>query len=253
MLVRYGIDSLLPARFVPARQPEPFDNPIVRREIARAQQMIEGQNVEIRRTLERYSAVVEPQRRRVMDHRQNLLHGRQTPTIWHRKPNRRAALVEAVGEASVRRGELAVTLLHTDRGGTDHLGRCADLREGIHLVRLGNQDPLTRFTAEAITAFDELEDGIDLAVLDALDAVRKRGDGLDLQAAGVSLKGPAATWTYLVNDDPFRDQIGQMLTGPVRTSVAILSAALLAPLVIAWALADRYLRKRPLRRSDPFR
>lgn len=188
VLVRYGIDSLLPAR-----QPEPFDNPIVRREIARAQRIIEGQNFEIRRTLERYSSVLEQQRQRVMGRRQDLLHGRQTPAIWRREPDRRAALVDAVGEEAVRRGELAVTLFHTDRAWSDHLGRCADLREGIHLVRLGNQDPLTRFTAEPITAFDELEDVLDLAVLDGLDAVRVRGDGLDLQVAGVSLKGPAAT------------------------------------------------------------
>ena len=251
LLVRYGIDTLVPARFVPARQPEPFDNPIVRREIARAQRIIEGQNFEIRRTLERYSLVVERQRRRVMGHRQDLLHGRRTPGIWGHEPERRAALVDAVGEAAVGRAELEVTLFHTDRAWSDHLGRCADLREGIHLVRLGNQDPLTRFSAEAVDAFEELEAGIDLAVLNTLDAVRVHGTTLDLEHTGI--KGPAATWTYLVNDDPFRDQIGQMLTGPGRNSIAILSAALLWPLLIAWALADRYVRERPRRRSDPYR
>ena len=56
-----------------------------------------------------------------------------------------------------------------------------------------------------------------------------------------------------MNDDPFREQIGQMLTGPGRNSIAILSAAILWPLLIAWALADRYVRERPRRRSDPYR
>ena len=36
--------------------------------------------------------------------------------------------------------------------------------------------------------------------------------GIDLSEAEV--KGPSSTWTYLVNDDPFQNQIGQMLTGP---------------------------------------
>ena len=35
---------------------------------------------------------------------------------------------------------------------------------------------------------------------------------LDLTAIG--MKGPSSTWTYLVNDDPFKNQIGAMLTGP---------------------------------------
>ena len=83
----------------------------------------------------------------------------------------------------------------------------------------------------------------------ALDAT----DGRRLDLTSVGIKGPASTWTYLVNDDPFRDQIGQMLTGPGRTSIAIYSAGLLMPLMIAWGLVDRYLRKRPRRRADPYR
>ena len=45
-----------PARYLPAPGPDPIDHPVVRREIARAQRIIEGQNFEIRRTLARYAA-----------------------------------------------------------------------------------------------------------------------------------------------------------------------------------------------------
>lgn len=63
LLMRYGIESLIPARFVPNRSDEPIDNPVVRREIARAQRIMEGQHFEIRRTLWRYVSVVEERRR----------------------------------------------------------------------------------------------------------------------------------------------------------------------------------------------
>lgn len=46
---------------------------------------------------------------------------------------------------------------------------------------------------------------LDAAVLDALDHAcnqrRLRGFGKSRH------QGPSSTWTYLVNDDPFRDQI----------------------------------------------
>ena len=42
----------------------------------------------------------------------------------------------------------------------------------IHLVRLGGQDPLTRFTSEAIAAFATIDEAIDEAVLAALATVR---------------------------------------------------------------------------------
>ena len=253
LLVRYGIRELIPPRVMPARRDEPIDHPIIRREIARAQRIVEGQNHEIRRTLSRYTEIVEEQRRRLLGRRQALLAGRAAPDVWREDPERARDLVAACGEEAVRRAEVAVTLHHLDQAWVEHLALCADLREGIHLVRLGQQDPLTRFTAEVVDAYERLEPGIDEAVRAALDAVRVVDGRLDLAPAGVAVKGPAATWTYLVNDDPFRDQIGQLLTGPGRGSIAIFSALWLMPLMITWGLVDRYLRRRPRRRADPYR
>ena len=124
-------------------------------------------------------------------------------------------------------------------------------RRGIHLVHLGQQDPLTRFTDEVVDLYDRMEVEIDDALRDELAAVRVDDARIDL--AGVGIKGPASTWTYVVNDNLFRDQIGRLLAGPGRTSVAIFAAVWLMPLMIAWGLVDRYLRKRPRRRADPYR
>ena len=75
LLVRYGIDALIAGRVVTGQRDEPLDHPVLRAEIARAQRIIEGQNVEIRKTLWRYASVIEGQRRHVMDARQAILHG----------------------------------------------------------------------------------------------------------------------------------------------------------------------------------
>jgi preprotein translocase subunit SecA len=250
LLVRYGIRSLIPPGLVPAARDEPDEpigHPIVRREIARAQRIIEGQNFEIRKTLWRYASVIEGQRQCIMERRQAVLHGRDVPDVWRDAPGR-GALVAAAGEEEVCRAERAVMLSQIDRAWRDHLSRCADLREGIHLVSLGGQDPLTRFTTEAIQAFRRMDDLIDDRVLEALDRVRVRDGRIDLEALGI--RGPSSTWTYLVNDDPFRNQIGVMLTGPGKKTLAIYSAVFFPPLLILWGLVDRFLRKRPGRRSD---
>ena len=251
LLVRYGIRDLIPARSMPARQDGPIHHPVIRREVARAQRIVEGQNHEIRRTLSRYSEIVEQQRRRLMDRRQALLHGSAAPELWCGVPGRHRALVEACGEEAARRAEVAVTLHHVDRAWAEHLARCADLREGIHLVQLGQQDPLARFTDEVVDLYDRMEAEMDDAVRGELDAVRVDGASVDLGRVGI--ESPASTWTYVVNDNPFRDQIGRLLAGPGRTSIAIFAAMWLMPLMIAWGLVDRYLRKRPRRRADPYR
>ena len=132
----------------------------------------------------------------------------------------------------------------------EHLSFVADLREGIHLVRLGGEDPLHRFTSEAIRAFAQIDDAIDAAVRAALDKVRAAGGALDLSDAG--LKAPTSTWTYLVNDDPFRNRMAAMLTGPGGVTLAIYSALMMMPLLIAWGLVETLFRRVTGRRADPY-
>jgi preprotein translocase subunit SecA len=251
LLVRYGIHNLIPARFLPEKADVPIESPVVRREVARAQRIIEGQNFEIRRTLARYAAVIEEQHRRLVERRCAILLGDNPPDVWERAPEHRAALVAAAGEPAVLDAERAVTLACIDRAWRDHLAQCADLREGIHLVRLGGQDPLTTFTSEAIRAFSQMDDAIDEAVLAALATVRVVGGDVDL--SGTGMKAPSSTWTYLVNDDPFRNRIGAMLTGPGGATLAIYSAVVVMPLLVLWGLVEKVMRRSARRRSDPFR
>ena len=242
LLVRYGVRGLIAGRFVVAEGDEPIDNDTLAREIARAQRIIEGQNVEIRKTLWKYSNVIEEQRRLMMERRQAILYGREVPNVWRRMPEKRGALAAAVGEDALVRAERVVTLHEIDRCWRDHLSFIADVREGIHLVSLGGQDPLTQFTRAVTVAFHRLEETIDGGVLEALDRIRAGGNGLDLSE--LQLKGPSSTWTYLVNDDPFRNQIGRLLTGPGKVTFAIGAALAAMPLMILWGLVDRLKRRR---------
>jgi preprotein translocase subunit SecA len=251
LLVRYGIQGLLAGRFSTETRDEPIDHPVVLAEVARAQRIVEGQNFEIRKTLWRYAFVLEEQRRRVMERRQSILDGREEPDVWSQHPERRSALVAAVGEEAVLQAERAVMLHHIDRAWCDHLALAADLREGIHLVSLGGLDPLKRFTTDITMAFHRLEGTVDDAVLQALDLVNVSGGRIELSA--IDIKGPTSTWTYLVNDDPFRNQIGMQLTGPGKATFAIGAALFAMPLLIFWGLVDRVFRKRSGRRADPFK
>ena len=61
----------------------------------------------------------------------------------------------------------------------------------------------------------------------------------DVDLAGLGVTAPSATWTYLINDDPFRDQLAMVLTGPGKTTMSI-GAALFAPFFFfLWLLVER--------------
>ena len=113
-------------------------------------------------------------------------------------------------------------------------------------MALGGLDPLTRYTTDLNRSFGQIEDTIDAAVLEELDGIRLENGRIALSET--ILKGPSSTWTYLVNDDPFRNQIGMMLTGPGKTTFAIGAALMSMPLLIFWGIVDRLFGKRPARR-----
>jgi preprotein translocase subunit SecA len=217
LLVRYGIRSLIPEAVLPAPQDSPVDNAVIRREVARAQRIVEGQDLEIRRTLRRYATPVEEQRVPLHARRQAVLAGPAGP-------------------------QRDLTLFHLDRAWRDHLAFVADVRDGIHLVRLGGGDPLTRFRVRIGEAYRELLDELDRAIEEDVRNLAT-GDGVPR----LPVKGPSSTWTYLVNDDPFRDQLGSQLTGPGRATFAVGAAVFATPLLILLGIADKYFKKRPRR------
>ena len=241
LLVRYGIRRLIPPQHAPAAREAPIDHPVVRREIARAQRIIEGQNAEIRHTLARYAGVVEDQYAMVVERRAALLSGEERPAIWASAPEARARLVAVVGGDAADAAERAVTRAHLDRLWREHLAFCADLREGIHLVRLGGQDPLQQFIHEARAAFARFDEALDAAVLASLPQVEMGKGGLAVR--GLDLKGPSATWTYLVNDDPFRDQVSLSLLGTGARGVAIYAAVVMPALFLLWTVVERFARR----------
>lgn len=97
LLVRYGVRGLIPARYMPQRSDAPIEIPVVRREVARTQRIVAGQNLEIRRTLGRYADVVERQYCQLIERRRAILVGEDVPNIWKRAPEPRGSFVAAVG------------------------------------------------------------------------------------------------------------------------------------------------------------
>jgi preprotein translocase subunit SecA len=98
-------------------------------------------------------------------------------------------------------------LYHLDRGWADHLAELADIREGIHLRALGTgalgggRDPLGDFQVEAVKLFTSLLDRVQEDAAETFRTASITEAGVDLDDAG--LKRPTATWTYVVQDNPF--------------------------------------------------
>jgi len=155
-------------------------------------------------TQDGYASLVEEQRKAVHGRRQAWLLDRLLKSLLaERAKERYAELLPAVGEELLQQVEQQITLCQIDRCWAEYLVRIVDIRENIHLMVLANQDPLDEFHKMVGREFAELNSRIDDEIVKAFLPAKITRDGIDLESEG--LRGPASTWTYLINDNPFGD------------------------------------------------
>jgi preprotein translocase subunit SecA len=184
--------------------------------VAHAQRVAEGVSLEIHRNTWRYNKLIEIQRRIVLEQRDRVLRtDAALRALARRCPDRFAALSAVARDEVLVDAARQITLWHLDRGWADHLGYLADLREGIHLRALARGlNPLDEFHKEAVRVFSGLLKAVEERSVEGFETVPVTADGADLSAAG--LKRPTATWTYLVQDNPFGTDIDRALRSVAR-------------------------------------
>jgi preprotein translocase subunit SecA len=169
LLVRYGIE-----------------NPKIRHDAESIQRLVEGQNLDIRRFLTQYEAVIEGQRQRIQERRQAILTS-DAPEL-----------------------ERMVALTTIDDLWADHLAAISELRSGVHWYSYGGRDPLHEYLTRVDTLYRELEDGLANEIAARLE---------EAQAKGLDPTERGATWTYLTTDRPFGDGTERVLRGLIRKVV----------------------------------
>ncbi len=177
-----------------------------------AQRAAEGVNVEIHKNTFRYNKMTDDQRAIVLDHRDRVLRTDAGLSALARAcPDRHREFAASVPPDVLSLAARQIVLYHLDRCWADHLTALADVREGIHLRALGRGDPLAEFHKESIKLFDRFFDQVGKDSAATFDSLTITADGFDLEAVG--LKRPTATWTYVVQENPFGSDMDRAIRG----------------------------------------
>jgi preprotein translocase subunit SecA len=155
-------------------------------DIENVQRIAEGQNLEIRRFLQKYESAIEGQRQKIQQRRQAILTG-ETPC---------ASELERL-----------VSLGAIEDLWADYLATITDLREGVQWLSWGGRDPLHEYLTSVHSLFTQLEEQIDEEIAQRLG---------EAEAAGLDPSQRGATWTYLTTDQPFGTATERIMRGLVR-------------------------------------
>ncbi|MEV0597157.1 accessory Sec system translocase SecA2 [Nonomuraea cavernae] len=174
--------------------------------VGHAQRIAEGVHLQIHRNTWRYTRLLEHQRELILEWRDKVLHSDAAArALAEKDPERWESMPADTREETARQ----IVLHAIDRCWTEHLAFLTDLREGIHLRALGRMSPIDEFHREAVAEYKSLLGEVERRSLESFEAPEP------------DLKRPTATWTYLVQDNPFGtewDRILKRVSSPARKS-----------------------------------
>jgi len=242
LFVKYHLNDLIPKKFFSENNAIAFDHPIVTKEIDRIQRIIEGQHCEIKKTLCRYSILVEQQRAIIHRQRRAMLLTEESGRFFEEHATQQySRLNDSIGEKELKELCSSVYISHLDNHWSGYCEETNDLRDGIHLRRWGKQDPLFEFQKIIIAMFETFLDRIEKDALEEFARLAASGDISAIRAART--KVPGATWTYLVNDDPLEDKFALAFANDIGFSAW---AGLLWPLTALYF----FMRKTKQRHAE---
>ncbi len=167
--------------------------------LRRAQKIQEGKDVEARYMLERYSQILEEQRKNATKFRTQLLLDLKTPGIMQKEePVLYQELVDRSGKHGVTIAEKQLMLYFINMNWAAYLAAMEDKRNGIHLMVIGGKSPLDEYQIFAVLAFDEMVADIKRNVVDYMRKCKITENGIDMEEAGLS--AATTTWTYMINE-----------------------------------------------------
>ncbi len=238
---KYRLKELIPRKYYKSIQVQKMEkHTAIIQEIDRIQRIIEGQNLEMKITLFKYSILLE-QQREMLSKKRNLILSDNTflehfqinaPTIFE-------SFSKKIGYSRLLEFCRKLCLIEVDKHWSDYIAFLDEIRDGIHLRRIGGQNPLFEFRKISLETFSEILEKIDQEIIIAFSNIVKAGiHDIDMEKY---LKSPSATWTYLVNDNP----LGKLRYIELGTNVNLSFDAFLTwPVVLILLLFKNLLKKK---------
>jgi preprotein translocase subunit SecA len=210
LFVKYRLNDLIAFRYDGDPRADGIQSPVVKKEIERIQRIIEGQNLEIKKTLCSYSTVLERQRKIVYGRRSDILFADSFLDLYKKgSPDGFIALTATIGKKKLLDTCRKMSLFHLDRFWSEYLMEIAGVRESIHLMRVGGQDPLFEFHKRAVEIFDGMQSAMEITMIQSFERITVTNNEVSFN--DTTLKAPSSTWTYLINDKPFENMAGLKL------------------------------------------
>lgn len=156
----------------------PIENPFISKSVESAQSKIEGMHFDSRKHTLEYDDVLNIQRTRIYDERDDILKRVEEGTLRElifekleklgRAKEDYLNKIEEVGEENMRQIERIAALRVIDTMWTEHLENMESLRDSVRIRAYGQRDPLIEYKKEGRVMYENLINAIDAMIIDSI-------------------------------------------------------------------------------------
>ena len=200
-----GVDAMISDK---SDTGELVSNARISKKIAHGQRVLEGANLERRKTLFKYSNFIEQQRQVIQQLRTDALLGNEAHHFKSEVTQRWQHLSNTVNDEKLNEA-LNIVIIHAiDKIWIQHLSEIDYIKEGINLMgatgtsfMFGGTEPYHAFVQQAQQVFEQLLAELKSSVVDLFNNVNIDKNGIDPNSELFAMT--KSTSSYVVADNPF--------------------------------------------------
>ncbi|MCL2018404.1 MAG: preprotein translocase subunit SecA [Oscillospiraceae bacterium] len=195
IMKKYELNKLVSGSRLSRYTEEAITDKVIVREVQRIQRISEGDRLEERKRLLKFSMISEKHRDAIFKARKKFVTGENKPNFWQDSPEDYVNAIRKFGEECINDLQNELILDVINEAWSDYLEYTSSLREGIHLTSVGGKSPVAEFNITSQQYYERMEE----RVVEDMERHLKNILTLEKIEEYVIFK-PESIYTYLQNE-----------------------------------------------------
>ncbi len=225
IFARHRISKIIPKR-IKTDSMEPLTSKTVHKALRHIQKVVEGQALNAKISLTKYSILYEQQRKIVCNNREDILYDRKTIVKETYTFLRKNEKLEQISDTELNTALKVISLYAINACWTDYLLLLESALDEVAVIGRSASDPFSFFNRKLIEGFQGFQESVRDRISEICENIMLENGHIDLSKMGI--QGPTSTKTYMLLDgteeiNPVNELAAATLAVPLYTIYMMLS------------------------------
>ena len=195
IMTKHKLNTLIPEKRYPEPTEEEITDKLVAKEILRIQRISQGDALDDRERIMKFTAIEDMHRELMFNARQRCISGENPPRLWQEHfPEEYEKAVKLFGAEAVEKTERKYAAAMINQQWSEYLEYTSSLKNGIHLTAMGGKKPSEEYNIACGEYYEGLEEQLIGLMGEGISELLKKSP------EGLKIPAPKRIFTYLLED-----------------------------------------------------